>query len=159
MKLTGPKWVTTSGAVLVIALASALGLHYEGTSHVAYQDVAGVWTICAGHTHGVQPGDTATDAQCRAYLQQDMGSAYAAVNRCVDGPLTLGQAAAFTDVVYNLGPEPVCGNTGLRAAVRDGDVDEACMQLMRWIQANHAAQQGLINRRADEYAMCIGGVR
>lgn len=158
MKLTGPKWAAASGAALVLSLAGALAVHFEGTRHTAYADQGGVWTICQGHTSGVHRGDTASDAECRAYLERDMGDAYAAVNRCISAPLTIGQAAAFTDAAYNLGPAVVCGST-LQELANDGDVIGACAELNRWNKAAGKPSQGLINRRADEYALCVGGMR
>lgn len=158
MKVTAPKWAVGGAGALVLAIATTLGVHYEGTRHQAYPDVGGVWTICQGHTAGVKRGDTATDAQCRAYLEHDMGDAYAAVQRCITAPLTIGQAAAFTDAAYNLGPAVVCGST-LQKLANAGDVLGACAELNRWNKAAGATSQGLINRRADEYALCVDGVR
>lgn len=156
-KLSAPKWATGSAVALVMAIATTLGAHYEGTRHVAYQDVGDVWTICQGHTAGVQPGDTANDAQCRAWLQRDMGHAYAAVQRCIHVPLTIGQAAAFTDATYNLGAQVVCGST-LQRLANAGDVHGACAQLSRWNKVDGKPLRGLTDRRADEYALCVGGL-
>ena len=111
MKPAGKSWVVGGFTALAIALASALTSHYEGVRYTAYQDTGGVWTICYGHTHGVRQGDTATPAQCRAWLDADMPVAYAAVNRCITAALTVTQAAAFTDAAFNLGPKVVCGST------------------------------------------------
>lgn len=158
MKVSAPKWAAGGASALILAIATTLGMHYEGTRRQAYADVAGVWTICQGHTAGVKRGDTATAAECRAYLQQDMGEAYAAVQRCITAPLTIGQAAAFTDAAYNLGPSIVCGST-LQKLANAGDVLGACAELSRWNKAAGKPVQGLINRRADEYALCVGGVR
>lgn len=162
MKLTGPQWLVSGGAAAVIAIASVMGAHFEGTRTTAYQDIGGVWTICQGHTQGVQRGDTATDAQCRAYLQTDMGAAYATVNRCITAPLTIGAAAAFTDAAFNLGAIVVCGST-LQQRANAGDVAGACDELNRWNKVTQAGvkafNQWQINRRAAEYALCVGGVR
>lgn len=158
MKLTGPKWVVGGGAAVVLALAGALGVHFEGTRNTAYADVGGVWTICQGHTAGVKPGDAATDAECRAYLQADMGDAYAAVSRCITAPLTVSQAAAFTDLAYNAGSGAVCGST-LQRLANGGDVMAACEQINVWNKVSGRPVQGLVNRRAQEYALCVGGVR
>lgn len=158
MKLAGPKWVVGSGSAMVLALAGALGVHYEGTRNTAYRDLGGVWTICQGHTRSVNAGDTATDDQCRQYLQADMGDAYAAVNRCITATLTVSQAAAFTDLAYNVGSGAVCGST-LQRLANAGDIAAACEQINAWNQVSGRMVQGLVNRRAQEYALCIGGVR
>lgn len=152
------KWIAGSFAALVIALASAIGGHYEGVRYQAYWDAYGqVWTICAGHTAGVKQGDTATPEQCRAWLQQDYRRAYDAVDRCITAPLTLGQAAAFVDAAYNIGPGVVCGSTLQKLANR-GDVVGACEQLPLWDHAGGQRLRGLTLRRGDERDLCTGGV-
>lgn len=153
------RWAVGSFAALVIALSSALGLHYEGMRYQAYWDAAGhTWTICAGHTAGVKQGDTASDAQCRAWIARDYGNAYSVVSRCIRAPLTLGQAAAFTDAVYNLGPQVVCGST-LQRLANAGDLNAACDQLPRWNKAGGQILNGLTARRGDERTLCKEGVR
>jgi lysozyme len=142
---------------LAIALASALTSHYEGVRYTAYQDTGGVWTICYGHTHGVRQGDTATPAQCRAWLDADMPVAYAAVNRCITAALTVTQAAAFTDAAFNLGPKVVCGST-LQRLANSGHVVEACHQLPRWSWAAGKKLRGLALRRGDETDLCTQGL-
>lgn len=155
--MTRPKWQT--GSALALAVACACGTFYEGTRHAAYKDVAGgPWTICQGHTLGVKEGDTATDDQCRAYLQQDMGQANAQVHQCITASLTVSQEAAFTDAAYNLGPAVVCGST-LQKLANSGDIKGACEQLMRWTHAGGKELPGLVARREAERDLCLGGIR
>lgn len=151
------KWMGAGGAAVVLAIAGVLGTYHEGTRHTAYPDTGGVWTICQGHTSGVKPGDTATEAQCLAYLQADMGDAYAAVKRCITYPLTIAAEAAFTDAVYNIGPAVVCGST-LQRLANVGDVKGACEQLLRWNKANGVVLRGLTARRQDERDLCVEGL-
>lgn len=158
MKPTGKQWVVGSFAALAVAIASALASHYEGVRYTAYRDVGGVWTICYGHTHGVKEGDTATSAQCRAWLAEDMPVAYAAVNRCITAELTVTQAAAFTDAAFNLGPKVVCGST-LQRLANSGHVVEACHQLPRWAWAAGEKLPGLERRRGDENDLCTAGLK
>lgn len=151
-------WMRKGAATLVLAIACVMGAHFEGTRLSAYRDLGGVWTICQGHTQGVKAGDTATDDQCRAYLQSDMGEAYAQVRRCITHPLTVAQAAAFTDAAYNLGPQVVCGST-LQRLANAGNLVAACKQLPRWDKANGEAVAGLTRRRAAERDLCLEGVQ
>lgn len=154
MKIAGGKrWLAGGFAAAVIALASAIGMHYEGVRYTAYQDTGGVWTICYGHTAGVQAGDTATPAQCKAWLASDYRTAYAVVDRCITAPLTVGQAAAFVDAAYNIGPAVVCGST-LQRLANSGHADQACKQLLRWDHAGGVRLRGLTLRRDDESALC-----
>lgn len=153
----GKAWIAGSFSTLVLALAGALAVHYEGVSYRAYADAAGHgWAICYGHSHGVKQGDTATDAQCRAYLAQDMGEAYAEVDRCVTASLTVSQAAAFVDTAYNIGPRVVCGST-LQRLANSGHVIDACEQLPIWDHPTWL--RGLHLRRTDEHDLCRGGLQ
>lgn len=139
----------------VLGASALIGAHFEGRKLVAYQDVAQVWSICDGHTKGVKPGDTATPAQCDAWLQAEMGDALATVQRCIHAPLSMGQLVAFSDAAYNLGPAVVCGST-LQRLANAGDLAGACNQLPRW---NHAAGKvvaGLTRRRELERRICLG---
>lgn len=154
----GKAWIAASFTTLVLALASALTVHFEGVRYVAYRDVGGVWTICYGHTKGVKQGDTATDAQCRAYLNQDMPAAYAVVNRCITAALTVTQASAFVRATYNLGPQVVCGST-LQRMANSGHVVEACHQLPRWDHAAGKQVRGLTRARGAEADLCTDGLK
>lgn len=143
---------------LVLAIAGAMGMYYEGTRHTAYQDSVGVLTICQGHTKGVHAGDTATDKQCEAYLKSDMAEAYSYVNRCIDATVSIKTAAAFTDAAYNLGPAVVCGST-LQRKANAGDIRGACNELPRWIYAGGKKLKGLVKRRASERELCLEGLQ
>lgn len=159
MRLIGPSWARSGAALaLVLAIAGSIGAHFEGQRLTAYADLGGVWTLCDGHTKGVKPGDTATIEQCRAYLEQDMGEAYSAVNRCITADLTIAQAAAFTDAAFNLGPQVVCGST-LQRLANAGDIRGACEQLTRWTKAAGQELPGLVRRRQAERDLCVEGLK
>lgn len=142
--------------------ASALGIAYlltpaqEGTVYRAYPDPAShgpPWTICNGHTRGVHPGDTATDAQCHAYLVADMDIAAATVRRCIHVPLNKNQAAALYDATFNEGPQVVCGSSVQRAA-NAGNYAGMCANLARYIYGAHQVMRGLVDRRVDDIELC-----
>ena len=165
-----PRWkgLAASGAA-AITIAAALAGQWEGRKNVAYWDAYGaVWTICDGHTAGVREGDTASDAQCDAWREQDMSHAAASVDRCIHVPLTTLERAAFIDAAYNLGPVVVCGST-LQRKANAGDVTGACLQLtdaldakgnaVGWTHAGGKELAGLRNRRTDERNLCLGYLR
>ena len=139
----------------VIAASVAIGAHFEGQRTAAYKDIGGVPTICYGHTSGVKMGDTATHAQCRAWLQQEMAQANATVHRCIHVPMSIGQEAAFTDAVYNAGPKIVCDST-LNHFANAGNMVAACKQLPRWVYAGGKVAPGLVKRRRTEMQICLG---
>lgn len=75
---------------------------FEGLRLNSYQDSVGVWTIGYGHTQGVKAGQTITQQQAQAFLQQDLGVAEAAVNGH-NLTLTDNQFAALVSFTFNLG--------------------------------------------------------
>jgi lysozyme len=75
---------------------------FEGLRLNAYQDSVGVWTIGYGHTKGVAQGQTITQQQAEAFLQQDLAVAEGDVNG--HGlTLTDNQFAALVSFAFNLG--------------------------------------------------------
>lgn len=146
-----------------LSIATGLGVRWEGRRLTAYQDVAGVWTICDGHTKGVYPGMRATPEQCDAWLAEEMREAQRMVVECIDPPLTANQLGAFTDAAYNLGPAVVCGST-LQRLANKGDIRGACYQLADaknsrgepkgWTYAAGKWIRGLFLRRMDEREVC-----
>ncbi|MDH1551012.1 lysozyme [Pseudomonas juntendi] len=102
----------------------------EGTVYEAYPDTGGVWTICTGHTKGVRSGDVATQEQCAAYLQGDLGGAVDLVMR--EFPkATIWQKIALADFVYNLGAPALLKSTLYRLA-KAGQWRAAADQFGRW---------------------------
>jgi lysozyme len=158
-----------AGGATAALIAGAMTVDWEGTVYRAHFDrYAKIWDICSGHTKDVRAGDTATQAQCDAYLVQDMASARADVARCIHVPLTEPQRAAFQVAAFNLGGAVVCGST-LQAKANSGDVIGACLQLtdaldrkgnnVGWTHAGGQVVPGLRNRRTDERNACIGYFR
>lgn len=144
-------------AAVAVSLAG-LGLigSHEGTVYQAYADPAYGWalpTICKGHTAGVKRGDTATPAQCDAYLREDVRIASDAVLRLTAVPLTQGELDAYTSFVFNVGAGNFAKST-LRTKLNNGQHLAACDQLLRWDYANGKKLRGLTTRRSDERTMC-----
>lgn len=142
------------GGAAVIAMAVGLATLFEGSRPTPYRDVGGVPTVCYGHTGGVQDRRYSAD-ECLALLRHDMGTANAAVHRCIRVPMTIGQEVALTDATYNAGPRIVCGST-LQRAANAGNWLGACAQLSRWDKAAGQTLPGLVKRRAEERAICEG---
>lgn len=122
---------------------------FESCRLTAYQDSAGVWTIGWGHTRGVQPGDTCTQAQADAWLQEDIQWAVAAVNRLVTAAVNQNQFDAMVDFVFNAGEGNFAKSTLLRD-VNAGDMAAADTEFARWDMAGGAHLAGLARRRAAE---------
>ena len=161
------KWAASGGTAIAIALATAMGMHFEGKNNHAHLDPIGVLTICYGHTKNVKPGDYRTDEECEQLLHVDMAEANRHVKRCIPVPLPIPVEAAFTDAAFNLGPSVVCGSTLQRKALA-GDLEGACLQLTQaknsdggnrgWSFAAGKFFRGLFRRRSEEVDLCLYGV-
>ena len=142
-------------AALVLAMAAYFVAPWEGKRNAPYRDIVGVPTVCYGSTKGVKMGQPArTDEECGRLLTGDLKEAYSHVGRCITHPLYPEQAAAFTSLVFNVGPKGVCGST-LQTHANRGEMAQACGQLMRWVYAGGQRVKGLVNRRQAEYRMCM----
>lgn len=148
--------------IAAIGLAAALSITagYEGLRNYAYVDAVGVWTICYGHTGDVKPREFKPTEECRALLGVDYLKAVEVVQRCVWTPLTLGQLAAFVDLVFNVGAYTVCDarRSTLARHLRAGRVLSACAELTRWVKGRVAgvlvSLPGLVRRRTEFRAIC-----
>ena len=140
------------------AIAGSLALipAYEGVRYEPYQDVAGVWTICYGHTGSdIQPGKLYTDAECKALLHDDLTKVRRAVDPMIKVSIDDNTRAAIYSFVYNVGPGAFSRSTMLRK-LNAGDISGACEEMKRWTFAGGKQWQGLINRRETEKAVCHG---
>ena len=145
--------ILAGAAAIAVAIAGYSVQHFEGTRYIAYRDVAGVYTICEGHTLGVKPGDTATPQQCEAFRSDDVAAANDAIDRCVKVPLSIGERAAYIDFVFNVGPSAFCGST-LVKKLNSGQHVAACDELLRWTFAGGKQLPGLVTRRQAEHKLC-----
>lgn len=151
--------VATRVAVGLLSLTAA-GLmsiaNLEGFRNKAYIPVAGdVPTIGFGHTEGVKMGDTITMAEGLNLLHEDVRTAEDAVRKCVKVPLYPHEFDSYTSLAYNIGAKAFCDSTLVRK-LNAGDYTGACEEIKRWTYAGGRELQGLKNRRAVEYAKCIG---
>jgi lysozyme len=156
------------GAVAAIAgaLCAACLLPFtasrEGERLTAYQDIAGVWTICDGDTVGVQRGMTQTPAQCAVRLDVRLAGHLRAVLAATPGlkPFPYRLAAA-ADIAYNIGDGAYAGST-VAKRFRAGDWRGGCDAMLAWNKARVRGQlvavAGLTKRRQDERALCLRGL-
>ncbi|MNG52542.1 Lysozyme RrrD [compost metagenome] len=146
------------GIVVDEMLVSNLGIDlicdFEGKRLVAYDDGVGVWTIGFGTTiypNGirVKKGDTCTEAQAKAYMQNDLKKFEYAVNSAVNIPLNQNQYDALVSLTYNIGAAAFSKST-LVKKLNTGDILGAADQFDVWVNAGGKRMQGLVNRRAKE---------
>lgn len=131
----------------------------EGVRYEPYQDVAGVWTVCAGITGSdVIQGKKYTQKECDDLLVKHMQPAIRAVDTLVKIPLNDCQRASLYSLTYNIGVSAFKNSTLLKK-LNAGDIAGACDEMKRWTFAGGRQWQGLINRRETEDAVCHGGQR
>jgi lysozyme len=131
------------------------GLHlteqFEGCRLSAYQDSGGLWTIGYGHTAGVHPGMSCTQAQAEQWLAEDIAWAESQVNRLVRVALTQDEFDALVDFTFNCGVGNFIHST-LLALVNAGKMDQAAKEFERWDKAGGVVVAGLLRRRIAEEA-------
>ncbi|MCE4058441.1 lysozyme [Pseudomonas sp. Au-Pse12] len=110
----------------------ALVMFFEGCRLTAYQDGAGVWTICYGHTLGVKRGDVATVGQCMAWLQQDLQASISAVDKRLKPDVGWLCRVANVDWVFQFGETRYRRST-LLARFNAGDRYGAPDEFLRWV--------------------------
>lgn len=145
------KRIVAAGIAAAVPLVAA----FEGLRQTAYLDPVGIPTACFGATKGVRLGQVYTREQCDNLLAQDLLIANADVNSCVRVPLTEGQRVALVSFTYNVGRGNLCGSTLVRK-LNAGDYVGACNELPRWVYAKGVKLPGLVNRREQERALCLG---
>nr|DAW17457.1 MAG TPA: endolysin R21 like protein [Caudoviricetes sp.] len=127
----------------------------EGRVYDPYKDVAGVWTVCDGHTgNDIIKGKKYTDRECDRLLWSDLQPVKKTVDSLVKVPLNEYQRAALYSFTYNVGSGAFSKSTLLKK-LNAGDQEGACEELRRWVYAGGMKFRGLMNRRDMERSMCL----
>ncbi|WP_407568577.1 lysozyme [Pantoea sp. GABEPS69] len=143
------------GSMLIASLFIGGKDGVEGRVHDPYKDVAGVWTVCDGHTgNDIIKGKKYTDRECDRLLWSDLQPVKKAVDSLVKVPLNEYQRAALYSFTYNVGSGAFSKSTLLKK-LNAGDQDGACEELRRWVYAGGMKFRGLMNRRDMERSMCL----
>lgn len=150
------KQVAGGGIVAALLLAVPLIGKWEGKRNDPYLDIVGVPTVCYGETRVEMR--RYSDAECKAMLQGAVKGFAEPVARCTpmiaDRPY---QLAAATSLAYNIGVGAYCRSTADRR-FEAGDFKGGCAALKFWNKAGGRFVQGLANRRAEEYRLCMVGL-
>jgi lysozyme len=134
------------------AAGLALIESFEGCELHAYQDSGGVWTIGYGHTDGVTEGQTITQAEADALLQEDVTGTEIEVQSLVEIELTPNEFAALVSFEFNTGALSTSPGLGLINARQFQTAwdDHFCLYIH---DANGVELAGLVRRRAAEKAL------
>jgi len=143
------------GSMLIAALFIGGKDGVEGRAYEPYKDVAGVWTVCDGHTgNDIIRNKRYTDQECDRLLIRDLKPVKKAVDEMVKVPLNDYQQAAIYSFTYNVGISAFSKSTLLKK-MNSGDQAGACEELRRWVYAGGMKWRGLMNRRDMERSMCL----
>jgi lysozyme len=128
---------------------------FETCKLYAYQDQRGIWTIGWGHTMGVVPYLTCTQADADAWFVQDTQAAVNAVMRSLDVAVNQNQFDALVSFTFNVGAGSEAHST-LLSLVNQGKFALAAAQFSFWNHVNGVPNAGLTRRRAAEQALFSG---
>lgn len=139
---------------------------WEGLRLKAYHDIAGVPTICYGHTktvtdYDVSIGTTKTKRECFNMLRIEVREYRQNWIRYVKPYayavwLPSSRDAAYTSLAYNIGEQRAGKSTATRR-LNAGDIYGGCVAIGWWNRAGNRVIRGLINRRSEETELCLKG--
>jgi|TARA_R110000787_G_scaffold26369_3_gene73836 lysozyme len=133
----------------------ALIKKFEGCKLEAYLCSAGVPTIAFGRTKNVKLGDTCTQEQADAWLEEELEEYTGYVSDAVTQTLQQNQIDAMVAWTYNLGPSNLRSSTMLQV-LNEGKLQEVPQQMRRWNKANGKVLPGLERRRLAESMLFDG---
>lgn len=148
-------------ATLTLSASALIGLAvHEGYRDTAYVPVKGdVPTIGFGDTHDVRMGDRTDPVRALIRLGDHVQSFERQLRACVgDVPMHQYEWDAIVSWAYNVGPQAACSSTLVRK-LQAGDYDGACAELLRWTKFQGRDLPGLVKRRREEHAKCMGAMR
>ena len=143
-------------ASLAVSAAAVLGVAtHEGFSSKAYRDPVGIPTIGFGETKNVTMGQTITRQDATVLLGQRVEEHAKGMAQCIHVPISQDEFDAYADFTYNVGIGAFC-KSGLAKKLNAGDYVGACQELLKWVYAGGQVLPGLVNRRKEEFAKCLG---
>ena len=118
---------------------------HEGYRDKAYQDSEGIWTI----GYGTNLQELRIDEElAERWLRDMVTDSYMYAERFPEYELLSGpRKAVFIEMIYNMGPSRVAGFKNMLRAIRDGDWEEAAMEML---DSKWARQVGRRARRLAE---------
>ena len=133
-------------------------MKHEGMRTRAYQDSAGIWTICVGATrdmngYPVRQGLTYSIEDCLALLDRDTQDSVRATQKNIRVPLLTYEFDALTSFNFNVGGGAL--STSKLRKVINGDVKgDVYSEFLRWdkitVKGKKISSPGLKNRRTAE---------
>lgn len=170
-KATAVKWLVGSGLSIAAALSGGFLIQpHEGTvkdrngMHVAYLDAVGIPTICYGQTgkdlygRKIELGMKLKEEECMEMLVRTVNKFEKEVDALVKVDYKSEyQKAALISFAYNVGTTNLAKSTLLKSLNAGNHID-ACNRLSDWVYAQKKKLNGLVRRREEERAWCLGNV-
>ena len=156
-----------ASAAVITALLASLPADEGGVSKgfsKPYVDIAGVKTVCYGHTGKGIENRLYTEAECNVLLTKDIERHLAVVNRCLKREIPTSMLVGFVSFDFNTGG--FCSSRAMREA-NAGKLYEACHALAynpsglpAWSYINKTIYvEGLFQRRLRERKVCLQDVQ
>jgi lysozyme len=146
-------------AALSLSAAGLVGIaSHEGYRNEAYIPVPGDRpTIGFGDAQGVRPGDRTDPVRALIRLGSQVSTSERELKACIgDVPMHQHEWDSIVSWAYNVGSGAACGSTLVRK-LKAHDYAGACAELLKWTKFKGRDLPGLVKRRKQEYAQCMGG--
>jgi len=146
-------------AVVVAGTTAVLTKPNEGMMRKPYRDPVGIKTVCYGETVNVQDRIYGSD-ECATMLRTRMARDYAApLVACVPSladPANVRPFGALADFAYNAGTAAAC-RSPMAKAFRAGKWADGCRAFVGYYTTAAGKRlPGLVRRRKEEAAYCMG---
>lgn len=128
---------------------------FEGLRLDSYRDIAGVWTIGYGSTHGVTPEQHITEQDADEMLMDELTHVAGVLSAAITFSVNQNQFDACCSLAYNIGCTAFTGSTLLKK-INANDMAGAADEFTKWDHSGGQIVQGLLNRRIAEQWMFLG---
>lgn len=150
--------VTAVASAGAVSIALTVIGYFEGVRYEPYRDVAGILTVCYGHTgNDIIQGKTYTQQECDELLQKDFIRTQQQVDILVKVPVDDKTKASLYSFAFNVGTTAFARSTLLKK-LNASDQYGACEEMKRWVYAGGNVWRGLVSRREAESALCNGSL-
>jgi lysozyme len=148
---------SAGGLAAAIALISPFIQQREGYVPHPYRDIAGVLSVCNGHTGPDIVMKTYTKDQCNVLTEKDITTAGAGILKITPGldkkPYVMAATISFA---YNVG----LGTYEKSSVARDFKAKQfklGCTDMLKYSFVGKIYSKGLADRRQGEYNICMKG--
>jgi lysozyme len=145
-------------ALLSLSASGLIGIAaHEGYREYAYTPVPGDrLTLGFGDAQGVQPGQKTDPVRALIRLGSQVSVFERELKACVgDVPMHQHEWDALVSITLNVGSVAICRSTLVRK-LKAGDYEGSCNEYPRWVYFQGRVLPGLVKRRQEEKAKCLG---